>query len=627
MSSDNHGPSPSSESTALSGASGWRNLSTRIRRLSLLQLGAFVVLGLLMVLAVFVIERSMDREVVTQQRQEDFHRALTVARHSLRTQESQFWKYRAGGGEGVPSSFVLAAAAGGERARDLVAIDPAPDDPVKRAASRDVIAGLDALVLTLRQFDSSVEPGSRTEQRLERRATTLVDVIADNFGRWVERDAVLRAASTQRQSRLSERLGLALLALVVAFVVASLLLWTLGHRGQRRMLAGLDDAAHRLANLAASDPLTGLANHGEFHARLADEVQRARRHGRELSLVLLDLDHFKEVNDTKGHRVGDAVLAEVARRLSGLARTGDLVGRVGGEEFGWLLPETSVLEAFQAAERARRAVSSTSFDTAGSLTLSAGVADLADASGAEDLYQLADSALYWAKSHGRDITFRYSAEVAGALGEGRGGRSTRARTLASLRSLARAIDARLPSSRHHSDRVAEVAARLASQAGWSSNDCDELREAAQLLRLGAVSSTQVDDPPTPALVRQEILLCVEMSRAVLSEEQLTWLRDRGERWDGSGVPDGRAGDAISQGGALIAVAHAWETLTISAPPEQRLSTEEALGAIRGDAGRAYSPPAVTALEACLRTALLPLDYVAAPGAEPATVSPPRPAIR
>lgn len=588
------------------GGEEWRHLSTRIRRLSLLQLGALVVLGALMIVSVVMVERSVDRENASQDRQERFHRDLTDARHLMRVQESQFWQYRAAGGQGFPPSFVLAALAGAERVRDLAAEDPTPNDPVKSAASQNVIASLDALARVLQQTDPGVQPGSVEDKRAVRRATALTSAVSENFARWVERDAVLRASSSRRQDRLTSRLDLTLLALVGAFVVGSLLLWVLVQRGQRRMLGALDDAAHRLANLAASDPLTSLANHGEFHGRLVDEVQRARRHGRDLSIVLLDLDHFKEVNDTRGHQVGDAVLVEAARRLSRLGRQGDLIGRVGGEEFGWLLPETSVLEAFQAAERARREIGGTAFPGAGKITVSAGVADLADASNAEDLYQLADSALYWAKSHGRDVTFRYSAEVADALGDGQSSRSTRSQTLASLRSLARAIDARQPSGRHHSDRVAEVAARLATGANWGREAVDELREAAQLLHLGRVSAP--DDASSPESIEDEVLLSVELTRAVLSKEQLQWLQHRAERWDGQGVPDGLAGKSIPDGSAIIAVAYAWERLTVAATSDERLSSAAALEAIARESGHAFSPTIVAVLERCLEQAILPLDY-------------------
>ena len=111
----------------------------------------------------------------------------------------------------------------------------------------------------------------------------------------------------------------------------------------------------RLVALATTDPLTGLVNHGAFHRRLDEECARAGRSGAPLCLVLIDLDHFKRVNDTHGHQVGDEVLREVARRLAACARRGDVAARIGGEELAWLLPDTALGEGLDAAERLRAA--------------------------------------------------------------------------------------------------------------------------------------------------------------------------------------------------------------------------------------------------------------------------------
>lgn len=162
------------------------------------------------------------------------------------------------------------------------------------------------------------------------------------------------------------------------------------------------DARARLACEATSDGLTGLANHRSFHEHLHAAVQQARRHERDLSLVLLDLDSFKRVNDRYGHQVGDTVLAEIARRLVRQSRTGELVARVGGEEFGWILPDADGLGALSAAERARVEVAAEPFPTVGALTISAGVADLSQAGAPGALFWLADRALYQAKREGRD---------------------------------------------------------------------------------------------------------------------------------------------------------------------------------------------------------------------------------
>jgi diguanylate cyclase (GGDEF)-like protein/PAS domain S-box-containing protein len=166
-----------------------------------------------------------------------------------------------------------------------------------------------------------------------------------------------------------------------------------------------------LQRLATHDSLTGLLNRRVFHDRLADEVSRAARHGTSLSVALLDLDHFKAINDAHGHPVGDRVLREFARRLQALTREGEAVARIGGEEFAWILPSASECGAHAAAERARLAICDTPFAGVGHLTLSAGVCELADAGSAEELYACADEALYRAKQFGRNQTFSYRGDM------------------------------------------------------------------------------------------------------------------------------------------------------------------------------------------------------------------------
>jgi diguanylate cyclase (GGDEF)-like protein/PAS domain S-box-containing protein len=171
----------------------------------------------------------------------------------------------------------------------------------------------------------------------------------------------------------------------------------------------------QLEQLAGTDSLTGLPNRRVFEERLHDEVARARRHGRPLSLLLLDIDHFKRVNDNHGHPIGDQVLHEVGMRLGGMVRDGELLARIGGEEFGWVLPDADAAGAFAAAERARRAIGTEPFPIVGTLTLSVGVCEIADSSIRDGLTQCADQALYWAKQQGRNRVFRYTQEAARQL--------------------------------------------------------------------------------------------------------------------------------------------------------------------------------------------------------------------
>ncbi len=152
--------------------------------------------------------------------------------------------------------------------------------------------------------------------------------------------------------------------------------------------------------LARVDGLTGLANRRALDATLAAEVDRSRRGQGPLSLVVVDVDHFKRVNDERGHQAGDEVLRVVGRVLAGAVRASDTAARYGGEEFALVLPSCGVDGAFRVAEAARAAVSS--HPELGGLTVSAGVATLGPGEDAAGLVRAADAALYRSKRAGRD---------------------------------------------------------------------------------------------------------------------------------------------------------------------------------------------------------------------------------
>ncbi len=165
---------------------------------------------------------------------------------------------------------------------------------------------------------------------------------------------------------------------------------------------------HReLAALASTDALTGLTNHRAFHERLAQELARARRQADPLSVIAIDIDHFKAINDTYGHGEGDTALGAIARELTAQSRSFDVVGRIGGEEFALILPGVDAVQAHAVAERCRVAISTLTVQGR-SIACSAGVASFpADDPDGHRLLELADGALYWAKRSGRAQVRRF----------------------------------------------------------------------------------------------------------------------------------------------------------------------------------------------------------------------------
>jgi diguanylate cyclase (GGDEF)-like protein len=175
-----------------------------------------------------------------------------------------------------------------------------------------------------------------------------------------------------------------------------------------RYVAAGDPEGRQLADLALAsrrDALTGLPNRRAFEEDLAREASRAARAGTPLAVVVLDVDRFKAVNDTHGHAAGDAVLRAVAARAAGAIRAGDLLARIGGEEFGILLPAADLARAVDAAERIRTTLAALPVEAAGialAITASLGCAALARGETPEALVARADARLYEAKGAGRN---------------------------------------------------------------------------------------------------------------------------------------------------------------------------------------------------------------------------------
>jgi two-component system, cell cycle response regulator len=186
----------------------------------------------------------------------------------------------------------------------------------------------------------------------------------------------------------------------------------------KRLQDQLEATNRELEQLSISDGLTGLYNHRHLHEILADEYERSRRTEESMSVVMLDLDRFKEVNDTHGHQAGDRVLEELAAILRECAREIDKLGRYGGEEFMAILPDSDPEAGAIFAERVRELVENQQFDIQADeplrMTISAGVASYPahDADSPRRLVHQADLALYSAKHSGRNRVVRFSPDLA-----------------------------------------------------------------------------------------------------------------------------------------------------------------------------------------------------------------------
>ena len=166
----------------------------------------------------------------------------------------------------------------------------------------------------------------------------------------------------------------------------------------------LTESKLRLEKMVATDYLTGVYNRRHLFSELNNLVISSERYKTKLSLLMIDIDHFKKINDTYGHQIGDKALIKVAHFLKETLRKCDIVGRYGGEEFMIILPHTGIDQAYHCAERIRKKVEKLDLGIPHNLTISSGVSEYYDGSSVNDLIRKADLLLYEAKSKGRNRT-------------------------------------------------------------------------------------------------------------------------------------------------------------------------------------------------------------------------------
>lgn len=358
-----------------------------------------------------------------------------------------------------------------------------------------------------------------------------------------------------------------------------------------------------LADAARTDPLTGLLNRRGFEERFDMELERARRTARPLSVVMGDIDRFKDLNDRLGHLAGDRALERLSAVVDTERRRIDVVARIGGEEFALIAPETDEHGAYVLAERLRTGVRDAFADEPQPLTLSFGVAAFPrDGATRNELLAAGDRALYVAKQLGRDCSVIYSAEVAGTL-EAAASREVAQRDayLATMLVLAEALDLRETGSAKHCRRVGRFAETTARELGLPEEVAERVRIGGVLRDVGKLGvPDSVLHKPGPLSsdewgeMRRHPEIGARIVTGAAGEDIPDWVLAHHERPDGRGYPRGLTGDAIPLEARILAVAEAYEAMTTDRAYRQALSPEAANEELRHGAGSQFDGAVVEA---------------------------------
>jgi len=363
---------------------------------------------------------------------------------------------------------------------------------------------------------------------------------------------------------------------------------------------------------ASTDPLTGLPNHRTLVETVNREVERGRRHMHPCAVLFVDLDHFKAVNDTYGHLVGDSVLREFSRIVRGALREIDTLGRWGGEEFAVILPETDGATGFAVAERIREEVGSHTFAVGGGvrLTCSIGIASYPDDAVERDaLVDAADRAMYAAKGLGRNQT--RSATDPAVVGRSMDTVRSKSREEAALSGTVEALTIML--ERHDRelftarDPVAGLAGHVALALNFDEGEARMVDLAAQLHDIGKVSvpdsfllkCAPLADEEWTVMHLHPVAGADVVSRVPALRGLAPMIRSHHERWDGAGYPDQLRTEDIPLGARIVAVVDAYRAMTAERPFQRARSQAEALHELQRCASTQFDPAVVRAFEKVL----------------------------
>jgi len=381
-------------------------------------------------------------------------------------------------------------------------------------------------------------------------------------------------------------------------------------------------------NEAATDPLTGLGNHRSFHNRIRDEVVRAQGAGESVGLVIIDLDGFKEINDSLGHLAGDKMLRDLALRLVQVTRN-DSTFRYGGDELAVLLPGAPPADAIAVAERLKQAVLEVPARDGQKLTASLGVACFPEsATTPEDLVYRADMAMYWAKATGKNRVTAWDnslvTDLSSVPSRYIGARKGQSDVVSAL---TLALTAKDPPTREHTERCSWYTAGLAAELGLSNEEIATARLASLLHDVGKlVVPDDLLSKPAPLTHEETIAMRrhpVDGSNMLTQVDSLIrvvpGVRHHHENFDGSGYPDGLAGEGIPIIARILLVTDAYDTMVTGRPYSDAISPEDAIAELRRHAGSQFDPIVVDAFARLMaRTGGVPEERRSAARVAPAS---------
>jgi diguanylate cyclase (GGDEF)-like protein/putative nucleotidyltransferase with HDIG domain len=376
--------------------------------------------------------------------------------------------------------------------------------------------------------------------------------------------------------------------------------------GRRRVVVIADRRVEQLEEQTRTDSLTGLGNHRGFHHDLSDAILRRSSTGAVLTLMAIDLDGLKQINDAFGHPAGDEHIRKVSHCLRQAVAGEGTVYRTGGDEFMVILPGRRNWHGLTLAHQIDHA---TRLAT-GRRAVSIGLTESLGTEARHLLVHQADVALYEAKRTKLSaVAFHAGLSPSAAEAGFTNGPSHDQRALAAA--LARAVDAKDSGTRSHSETVAQLCVAIGEQLGVAAANLERLRMAGLLHDVGKIGVADAILQKPDALSPEEWKAMVEhvnIGHAILISAELPveagWVLHHHERYDGKGYPERLRAGEIAIEARIIAVADAYEAMTGIRPYRDAVSVEEALTELEANAGSQFDTRCVQALVAVIRDAVV-----------------------